>query len=129
LLAGYPLPFTDINQFALSICANPYLCKLLFGIDSRLLASGMLIPVATNFTASSRNFSVHFPCGMRSIISLRSFYFTNEWTLFFQQTSVAFLFARRDQLAAGLAPAGVRPCWAHQQKRRPRPPFCFFIIY
>ena len=27
--------------------------------------------------------------------------------------AVALHFARRDQLAAGLAPAGVRPCWAH----------------
>jgi hypothetical protein len=28
-------------------------------------------------------------------------------------------FARRDQLATGLAPAGVRPCWAHKNKPRP----------
>jgi len=26
-------------------------------------------------------------------------------------------FARCDQLAAGLAPAGVRPCWAHKSKK------------
>ncbi len=25
-------------------------------------------------------------------------------------------FARRDQLATGLAPVGVRPCWAHKEK-------------
>ena len=28
--------------------------------------------------------------------------------------AVALHFVRRDQLTAGLAPAGVRPCWAHQ---------------
>ena len=27
--------------------------------------------------------------------------------------AVALRFARRDQLATGLAPVGVRPCWAH----------------
>ena len=27
-------------------------------------------------------------------------------------------FARRDQLATGLAPVGVRPCWAHKKKPR-----------
>jgi hypothetical protein len=26
-------------------------------------------------------------------------------------------FARRDQLATGLAPVGVRPCWAHGKKK------------
>ena len=30
--------------------------------------------------------------------------------------AVALHFARCDQLAAGLAPAGVRPCWAHMKK-------------
>ena len=30
--------------------------------------------------------------------------------------AVALRFARLGQLAAGLAPAGVRPCWAHQKK-------------
>jgi hypothetical protein len=30
--------------------------------------------------------------------------------------AVAFHFARRDQLATGLAPVGVRPCWAHKRK-------------
>lgn len=34
--------------------------------------------------------------------------------------AVALHFVRRDQLTAGLAPAGVRPCWAHQKKRAPR---------
>ena len=28
--------------------------------------------------------------------------------------AVALHFVRRDQLTAGLAPAGVRPCWAHK---------------
>ena len=32
--------------------------------------------------------------------------------------AVALHFAHCDQLAAGLAPAGVRPCWAHPCKRR-----------
>jgi hypothetical protein len=27
--------------------------------------------------------------------------------------AVAFQFVSRDRLTAGLAPAGVRPCWAH----------------
>ena len=31
--------------------------------------------------------------------------------------AVALHFARCDQLTAGLAPAGVRPCWAHKKKR------------
>ena len=30
--------------------------------------------------------------------------------------AVALHFVRRDQLTAGLTPAGVRPCWAHKQK-------------
>lgn len=30
--------------------------------------------------------------------------------------AVALHFIRRDQLMAGLAPAGVRPCWAHNDK-------------
>ncbi|MDP3374531.1 MAG: hypothetical protein Q8S34_09960, partial [Hydrogenophaga sp.] len=30
--------------------------------------------------------------------------------------AVALRFARLGQLAAGLAPAGVRPCWAHMKK-------------
>ena len=30
--------------------------------------------------------------------------------------AVALRFARRDQLATGLAPVGVRPCWAHHKK-------------
>ena len=30
--------------------------------------------------------------------------------------AVALRFARRDQLATGLAPVGVRPCWAHKEK-------------
>ena len=30
--------------------------------------------------------------------------------------AVALRFARRDQLATGLAPVGVRPCWAHTKK-------------
>ena len=30
--------------------------------------------------------------------------------------AVALRFARRDQLATGLAPVGVRPCWAHMKK-------------
>ena len=30
--------------------------------------------------------------------------------------AVALHFAHCDQLAAGLAPAGVRPCWAHKEK-------------
>ena len=30
--------------------------------------------------------------------------------------AVAFHFAHCDQLAAGLAPAGMRPCWAHHKK-------------
>jgi hypothetical protein len=33
---------------------------------------------------------------------------------------VALRFAHCDQLAAGLAPAGVRPCWAHI-KKAPKP--------
>ena len=33
--------------------------------------------------------------------------------------AVALHFVRCDPLTAGLAPAGVRPCWAHTQKRRP----------
>ena len=33
--------------------------------------------------------------------------------------AVALRFVRGDQLTAGLTPAGVRPCWAHQQKSRP----------
>jgi hypothetical protein len=32
--------------------------------------------------------------------------------------AVALHFAHCDQLAAGLAPAGVRPCWAHTKKPR-----------
>jgi len=32
--------------------------------------------------------------------------------------AVALHFARCDQLTAGLAPAGVRPCWAHMKKGR-----------
>jgi hypothetical protein len=36
--------------------------------------------------------------------------------------AVALHFVRCDQLTAGLAPAGVRPCWAHQKKGRPRAP-------
>ena len=31
--------------------------------------------------------------------------------------AVALHFARRNQLATGLAPVGVRPCWAHQKKK------------
>jgi hypothetical protein len=31
-------------------------------------------------------------------------------------SAVAFHFARCGQLAAGLSPTGVRPCWAHQNK-------------
>ena len=30
--------------------------------------------------------------------------------------AVAIHFTHCDQLVAGLAPAGVRPCWAHQKK-------------
>lgn len=30
--------------------------------------------------------------------------------------AVAFHFARRDQLATGLAPVGVHPCWANKKK-------------
>ena len=30
--------------------------------------------------------------------------------------AVALHFARGDQLATGLAPVGVRPCWAHMKK-------------
>ena len=30
--------------------------------------------------------------------------------------AVALRFARRDQLATGLTPVGVRPCWAHMKK-------------
>ena len=33
--------------------------------------------------------------------------------------AVALRFARRDQLATGLAPVGVRPCWAHKKKPHP----------
>ncbi len=33
--------------------------------------------------------------------------------------AVALHFICRDQLMAGLAPAGVRPCWAHQKKKAP----------
>jgi hypothetical protein len=33
--------------------------------------------------------------------------------------AVALHFARCDQLAAGLPPAGVRPCWAHREKKLP----------
>src|SRR5690606_32662221 len=32
--------------------------------------------------------------------------------------AVALHFVRCDQLTAGLAPAGVRPCWAHMKKAR-----------
>ena len=35
--------------------------------------------------------------------------------------AVALHFAHCDQLAAGLAPAGVRPCWAHKAKILARP--------
>jgi len=35
--------------------------------------------------------------------------------------AVALHFVRCDQLTAGLAPAGVRPCWAHQKKPRQEP--------
>ena len=42
--------------------------------------------------------------------------------------AVALRFARLGQLAAGLAPAGVRPCWAHQRQTPPKgrslPWFC-----
>jgi hypothetical protein len=31
--------------------------------------------------------------------------------------AVALHFVRRDQLTAGLPPAGVRPCWAHPNKK------------
>ena len=31
--------------------------------------------------------------------------------------AVALHFARCGQLAAGLSPTGVRPCWAHPQKK------------
>jgi hypothetical protein len=31
--------------------------------------------------------------------------------------AVALHFVRRDQLTAGLPPAGVRPCWAHPQQK------------
>jgi hypothetical protein len=31
--------------------------------------------------------------------------------------AVALRFARRDQLATGLAPVGVRPCWAHNEEK------------
>ena len=34
--------------------------------------------------------------------------------------AVALHFTHCDQLVAGLAPAGVRPCWAHPQKRATR---------
>ena len=34
--------------------------------------------------------------------------------------AVALHFARRDQLATGLAPVGVRPCWAHTKKSHPK---------
>jgi hypothetical protein len=34
--------------------------------------------------------------------------------------AVALLFAHCDQLAAGLAPAGMRPCWAHHEKKPPQ---------
>ena len=30
--------------------------------------------------------------------------------------AVALRFAHRDQLATGLAPVGLRPCWAHNEK-------------
>ncbi|KAA1008831.1 hypothetical protein FVF58_21320, partial [Paraburkholderia panacisoli] len=33
--------------------------------------------------------------------------------------AVALRFARCDQLAAGLAPTRVRPCWAHTKKPSP----------
>ena len=33
--------------------------------------------------------------------------------------AVALHFVRCDQLTAGLAPAGVRPCWAHTKKALP----------
>ena len=32
--------------------------------------------------------------------------------------AVALRYARRDQLATGLAPVGVRPCWTHNKKPR-----------
>jgi len=35
--------------------------------------------------------------------------------------AVALHFVRCDQLTAGLAPAGVRPCWAHQKKPGAQP--------
>ena len=34
--------------------------------------------------------------------------------------AVALHFVRCDQLTAGLTPAGVRPCWAHQKKTPPK---------
>ncbi len=37
-------------------------------------------------------------------------------------SAVALRFTRRDQLVAGLPPAGVRPCWAHTQKGPLRAP-------
>ena len=39
--------------------------------------------------------------------------------------AVALHFVRGDQLTAGLAPAGVRPCWAHKPKGSKLLPFFF----
>ncbi len=41
------------------------------------------------------------------------------WSTLGRPHAVALRFARRDQLATGLAPVGVRPCWAHKQKPHP----------
>ena len=41
--------------------------------------------------------------------------------------AVALRFARRDQLATGLAPVGVRPCWAHDEKKH-RQSQCFLPL-
>ena len=42
--------------------------------------------------------------------------------------AVALHFAHCDQLAAGLAPAGVRPCWAHRTKTHPSQRGGFFVL-
>jgi hypothetical protein len=41
------------------------------------------------------------------------------WSTLGRPHAVALRFARRDQLATGLAPVGVRPCWAHKGKTPP----------
>jgi len=41
---------------------------------------------------------------------------TRRFALTLGPQAIALYFARRDELAAGLAPVGVRPCWAHHKK-------------